>query len=211
MLVVDDHELVRKGITRMLNDEQGIEVVAEANTGEAAVSLARKFQPNVVLMDIKMPGIGGIEATKKIVKALPDVKVLALSVYEEEPFPSRLLKAGAAGFLSKGADLDEMLRAIRSVNAGQRFLSAEMQRALSSKNDDTANPFTKLSQRELQVAIMVAECKKIAEISSALSLSPKTVNTYRYRVFEKLNIVNDVELAHLAAKHGLLDKKPDLN
>lgn len=211
VLVVDDHELVRKGITRMLNDEKGIEVIGEASTGEEAVSLARKLQPDVVLMDVKMPGIGGIEATQKIVKALPDVKVLALSVYEEEPFPSRLMKAGAVGFLSKGAELEEMLRAIRTVNAGQRFLSAEMVQALSCKHEEAMNPFDKLSQRELQISMMVAECKKIAEISSALSLSPKTVNTYRYRVFEKLNIVNDVELAHLAAKHGLIEKEPDLN
>ncbi len=204
VLVVDDHELVRKGITRMLNDEDGIEVLGEANCGEDAIEMARRLQPNVVIMDIKMPGIGGIEATSKIVKALPDVQVLALSVYEEEPFPSRLLKAGAAGFLSKGAELDEMLRAVRAVNAGQRYLSADMARSMSSLNSGI-NPFDRLSQRELQISLMIANCQKVAEISQTLSLSPKTVNTYRYRVFEKLNIVNDVELAHLAAKHGLLE------
>lgn len=107
----------------MLSDESGIHVVAEADTGETAIQMAKSHEPNVVLMDVKMPGIGGIEATKKIVKALPDVHVLALSVYEEDPFPSRLLKAGAKGFLSKGAELDEMLRAIKTVNAGQRYLS----------------------------------------------------------------------------------------
>ncbi len=209
VLVADDHELVRKGITRMLADEAGIEVVGEASTGEDAISLARRLQPDVVLMDVKMPGIGGIEATKKIVKALPDVKVLALSVYEEEPFPSRLLKAGASGFLSKGAELDEMLRALKSVKAGQRFLSTEMAQSLQ-ENNETSNPFDKLSQRELQITMMVAECKKVAEISEVLSLSPKTVNTYRYRVFEKLDIANDVELAHLAVKHGLIEQSPEL-
>ncbi len=207
VLVVDDHELVRKGITRMLSDEEGIHVVAEASTGEEAISCARKHEPDVVLMDVKMPGIGGIEATKKIVKALPDVKVLALSVYCEEPFPSRLLKAGAAGFLSKGAELNEMLRAIRAVKAGQRFLSADMQKAL--KTDEQNNPFDVLSQRELQISMMVAEGKKVADISATLSLSSKTVNTYRYRVFEKLLITNDVELAHLASKHGLLEQSPE--
>jgi DNA-binding NarL/FixJ family response regulator len=211
VLVVDDHELVRKGITRMLNDEKGIEVLAEASTGEQAIVLARQLQPDVVLMDVKMPGIGGIEATRKIVKALPGVQVLALSVYEEEPFPSRLLKAGAAGFLSKGAELDEMLRAIRAVKSGQRYLSAEMVLALSINSDLEKSPFEKLSQRELQITMMVANCQKVAEISEVLSLSPKTVNTYRYRVFEKLKVANDVELAHLASKHGLLEQEPDLN
>lgn len=208
VLVVDDHELVRKGITRMLNDEDGIEVLGEASSGEEALELARKLQPNVVIMDVKMPGIGGIEATSKIVKALPDVQVLALSVYEEEPFPSRLLKAGAAGFLSKGAELDEMLRAVRTISAGQRYLSPEMARSMNSF-DRSVNPFDRLSQRELQISLMVANCHKVADISKTLSLSPKTVNTYRYRVFEKLNVVNDVELAHLAVKHGLLGDAPE--
>lgn len=207
--MADDHELVRKGIVRMLNDEQGIEVIAEANSGETAIQYARQYMPNVVLMDIKMPGIGGIEATSKIVKSLPDVHVLALSVYEEEPYPSRLLKAGAKGFLSKGAELTEMLRAIRTVNAGQRYLSVEMARALNSQSGQNYNPFNKLSHRELQISTMIANCKKVAEISEILSLSPKTVNTYRYRVFEKLEISNDVELSHLAVKHGVLEQQPD--
>jgi DNA-binding NarL/FixJ family response regulator len=210
VLVVDDHELVRKGITRMLNDDTAIEVLAEAGSGEEAIDLARKHEPNVVVMDVKMPGIGGIEATRKIVKALPDVRVLALSVYEEEPFPSKLLKAGAAGFLSKGAELDEMLRAIKAVNAGQRYLSAEMARAINSKTEQSS-PFKKLSQRELQISMMVANCQKVSEISEVLSLSPKTVNTYRYRVFEKLDISSDVELTHLAVKHGLLGEAPNLS
>jgi len=209
VLVVDDHTIVRKGITRMLGDEPRIEVVGEAATGESAVSLANQLQPGVVLMDVKMPGIGGIEATKKIVRALPDVKVLALSVYEDEPYPSRLIKAGASGFLSKGSNLSEMLRAIYAVNSGQRFLSTEMVGCLNQNSSE--NPFDKLSQRELQVTLMITECKSVAQISEALSLSPKTVNTYRYRVFEKLVVSNDVELVQLALKHGLIEQEPMLN
>ncbi len=208
VLVVDDHDLVRTGITRMLNDEQDVEVVGEARNGEDAITEARKLRPDVVLMDIKMPGMGGIEATKKIVKSLPDVRVLALSVFEEEPFPSRLMRAGAAGYLSKGAELEEMIRAIRAVNAGQRYMSAELAHALALPplEGSEPNPFDKLSERELQITMMIVNCQKVQTISEKLSLSPKTVNTYRYRIFEKLALSGDVELTHLAAKHGLIDE-----
>lgn len=208
VLVVDDHDLVRTGIMRMLNDEQGVEVVGEARNGEEAIAEARKLRPDVVLMDVKMPGMGGIEATKKIVKSLPDVRVLALSIFEEEPFPSRLMRAGAAGYLTKGAELQEMLRAIRAVSAGQRYISAEIAHALALQPFENRgqNPFDKLSERELQITMMIVNCQKVQIISEKLSLSPKTVNTYRYRIFEKLGLSGDVELTHLAAKHGLIDE-----
>jgi two-component system invasion response regulator UvrY len=206
VLVVDDHDLVRMGITRMLNDISGIKVVGEAASGEDALRLARELNPQVVLMDVKMPGIGGLEATRKLLRQDPDIRVVAVTVCDEEPFPSRLLKAGAAGYLTKGAALDEMVKAIRTVAAGQRYISPEIAQQLALKNldDEKGSPFELLSEREMQITMMIVNCQKVQEISDRLFLSPKTVNSYRYRIFEKLGIDSDVELTLLAVRHGLL-------
>ncbi|MDI1300487.1 MAG: UvrY/SirA/GacA family response regulator transcription factor [bacterium] len=206
VLVVDDHDLVRMGITRMLADISGLKVVGEAASGEDALRLARELSPQVVLMDVKMPGIGGLEATRKLLRQDPDIRVVAVTVCDEEPFPSRLLKAGAAGYLTKGAALDEMVRAIRVVASGQRYISPEIAQQLAIKNLDKekASPFEALTEREMQIAMMVVGCQKVQEISDRLFLSPKTVNSYRYRIFEKLAIDSDVELTLLAVRHGLL-------
>jgi len=207
VLVVDDHDLVRMGITRMLADVAGIKVVGEASSGEDALKLARELLPQVVLMDVKMPGIGGLEATRKLLRVHPDMRVLAVTVCDEEPFPSRLLKAGAAGYLTKGAALEEMIKAIRLVASGQRYISPEIALQLALKSfggEENASPFDALSEREMQIAMMIVSCQKVQEISDKLFLSPKTVNSYRYRIFEKLTIDSDVELALLAVRHGLL-------
>lgn len=206
VLVVDDHDLVRMGITRMLADIPGLKVVGEAASGEDALRLARELSPQVVLMDVKMPGIGGLEATRKLLRQDPDIRVIAVTVCDEEPFPSRLLKAGAAGYLTKGAVLDEMVRAIRIVASGQRYISPEIAQQLAIKNLDKekTSPFEVLSEREMQVTMMIVGCQKVQEISDRLFLSPKTVNSYRYRIFEKLAIDSDVELTLLAVRHGLL-------
>lgn len=209
VLVVDDHELVRTGISRMLSDQEGVRVVGEAGSGEEALKLTRELEPDVVLMDVKMPGIGGLEATRKIARQNPDIRVLAVTVCEDEPFPSRLLKAGASGYLTKGADVTEMMRAIRVVNAGQRYLSPNIAQAMALKpySDSQATPFDLLSERELQIMVMIVNCHKVQEISDRLCLSPKTVNTYRYRIFEKLGITSDVEMTLLAVRHGMLDSE----
>lgn len=207
VLVVDDHDLVRMGITRMLADITGIKVVGEAATGEEGLRMARELDPQVVLMDVKMPGIGGLEATRKLLRQSSDVKVLAVTVCDEEPFPSRLLKAGAAGYLTKGAALEEMVRAIRAVASGQRYISPEIAQrlALSALEEEKTSPFDALTEREMQVTMMIVSCQKVQEISDRLFLSPKTVNSYRYRIFEKLGIDSDVELTLLAVRHGLLN------
>lgn len=206
VLVVDDHDLVRTGITRMLADIDGLQVVGEGDPGESALKLARELKPDVVLMDVKMPGIGGLEATRKLLRSHPDIKVVAVTVCEEDPFPTRLLQAGAAGYLTKGAGLDEMVQAIRLAFAGQRYISPQIAQQLALKPfQPQGSPFDTLSEREIQIALMIVGCQKVQIISDKLCLSPKTVNTYRYRIFEKLSVTSDVELTLLAVRHGMVD------
>ncbi|MEE2730888.1 UvrY/SirA/GacA family response regulator transcription factor [Ketobacter sp.] len=207
VFIVDDHDLVRTGISRMLADVAGIKVVGEAASGEDALKVIRDLNPDVVLMDAKMPGIGGLEATRKLLRQNADVRVIAVTACGEEPFPSRFLQAGASGYLTKGAAMDEMVKAIRLVHSGQRYISPDVAQELALKpfRNDSASPFDQLSEREMQIAMMIVNCQKVQEISDKLFLSPKTVNSYRYRLFEKLGINSDVELTLLAVRHGMLD------
>lgn len=209
--MVDDHDLVRMGISRMLSDVEGLAIIGEASSGEEAVTQARSLKPDVVLMDVRMPGIGGLEATRKILQYDRGIKVIAVTVCEEEPFPSRLMQAGAAGYVTKGAPLDEMVTAIRKVATGQRYISPDIAQILLTRmyDDNNGGPFDSLSEREMQIALMIVGCEKVQSISEKLHLSPKTVNTYRYRIFEKLNITSDVELTLLAVRHGMIDASPD--
>lgn len=206
-MLVDDHDLVRTGIKRMLDDVSGIKVIGEARTGEDAVKLGRKLKPQVVLMDVKMPGIGGFEATRKILRVDPDIKVLIVTICDNDLYPARLLQVGASGYLTKGATMEEMVQAIRSVHAGQRYISPEIASRLAFKHvsDKDASPFEQLSERELQVMLMITMGLKVQDIAEKLCLSPKTVNSYRYRIFEKLKVKNDVELTLLAIRHGLVE------
>lgn len=207
VLVVDDHELVRVGISRLLSDISGICVVGESSSGEEALKFIKEKHPHVVLMDVKMPGIGGLEATKKMIRFDPEVKVIALTVCEGEPFPTKLLQAGAKGYLTKGAGVDEMVQAIRTVHAGKRYLGPEIAQQLAFRTlEEKEKPlFDQLSDREMQVLLMITSGQKVQDISTKLCLSPKTVNTYRYRLFEKLNVSSDVELTHLALRHGIVE------
>jgi two-component system invasion response regulator UvrY len=207
ILLVDDHDLVRLGIKRLLADAKGITVIGEAETGEEAVKLAREHCPNIVLLDANMPGIGGLEACRRIIRHNPEIKVIALTVHADEPYPSRFLQAGASGYLTKGIGINEMVRAIRQVNSGQRYISAEIAQQLALKPFDTTkeSPFDVLSEREMQVMLMITAGDKVQHISDTLCLSPKTVNSYRYRLFDKLDIDNDVSLTHLAIRHGIID------
>lgn len=208
VLLVDDHVLVRKGILRILADTHGIEVVGEADDGEMAIRMARELQPDVVLMDLQMPGIGGLEATRKLAGSHPAIKVVVLTACVDEPYPTRLLQAGARGFLSKSAALEEVVQAIRSVYAGERYVSSQVAQKMVVQNcreKPESMPFDRLSQREIQIALMISKCHKVQDIAERLFLSPKTINTYRYRIFSKLAISTDVELAMLAVRYGMVE------
>lgn len=206
VLVVDDHELVRTGICRMLADTPDIEVIGQAESGEMAIDVARQTPPDVVLLDVNMPGIGGVETTRRLIHAVPEVKVLAVSGLSEEPYPSLLLKAGAKGYITKGAPLAEMVRAIKKVMQGGKYFSADIAEQIASSylSEQQLSPFDLLSEREMQVAMMVVNCVSAQEIADRLFVSVKTVNTYRYRIFEKLDVDSDVKLTHLAIRYGLI-------
>lgn len=206
LLLVDDHDLVRTGIRRILDDVEDFNVIGEAQSGEQAVKLCRKDAPDIVLMDMSMPGIGGLEATKQILRISEDIRVVALSVHKENPFPAKVMQMGAFGYLTKDANPDEMIRAIQKVAVGQKYIAPEIaqQIALGQLDLNENDPFKSLSERELQIMIMLTKGIKVPDIAVQLSISAKTVNTYRYRMFEKLNVSSDVELTHLALRHNLI-------
>jgi two-component system invasion response regulator UvrY len=207
VLLVDDHELVRTGISRIIDDVRGMKVIGEAESGEDAVKWCRSNHPDVILMDINMPGIGGLDAMHRILRINEDIKIIMLTMHTENPFPSKVMQAGAVGYLSKSAAPDEVLAAIRAVNAGQRYLAPEIaqQMALSQISPVSDDPFSVLSERELQIMMMITKGQRVVDISEQLSLSPKTINSYRYRLFDKLGVNGDVELTHLAIRYGMLD------
>jgi len=208
IVVADDHDLVRMGIVRMLTDVADFTVVAEAKSGEEAIQKVKEHRPRVVLMDVKMPGIGGLEATKKILGADPDVKVIAVTGVSDDMYADRLFKAGAAGYVSKESGFEEIIEAVRNVINGGRYMSKSIAQNLALKSftgDQERSPFEHLSERELQTAVMISNGMKVTDIAESFCISSKTVNSYRYRIFEKLNIQTDVELALLAVKHNLLD------
>ena len=209
VVLVDDHKLVRTGIRRILEDAPGIKVIGEAASGEEALQVIRQLKPTVVLMDIKMPGISGLETTRKLLRADSHAKVIIITAYENDIFPVRLMQAGAAGYLTKGSSREEMIQAIRTVALGQRHISPEIakQLAFSTVSRAGSTPFDSLSERELQIVMMVTQGVKVQEIAEKLHLSPKTVNSYRYRIFDKLGINSDVELTHLTLRYGILDSE----
>lgn len=211
VLLVDDHALVRGGIRRLLDDAPGITVIGEADSGEAALQQMRHHHhPDIIiLMDVNMPGIGGLEATRKLLQIDPTLKVIIVTVHASDPFPNHFLQAGVAGYLTKGCGFDEMLHAIDVVHKGGRYIGADIAQELAlgmMPGGHADSPFEKLSSRELQVMLMVAQGHKVPDISDHLCLSPKTVNTYRYRLFQKLGIDSDVDLTRLAIRHGMVER-----
>ncbi|WP_347251324.1 two-component system response regulator LetA [Legionella sp.] len=211
VLIVDDHALVRMGIRRLLDDLPDMEVVADAESGEQALTLVKTHKPDVVLLDMKMPGIDGWEVTRRLKKSHPQVKVIAVTAMCAEPLPTRVLQLGAMGYLTKESGAEEMAAAIRKVAKGEKYLSAEIAQkmAINSLEAVQDSPFDLLSEREMQVMLMITSGMTVQDIADRLFLSSKTINGYRYRMFEKLGIKNDVELTFLAMKHRVIEQPND--
>ena len=203
VLIVDDHALVRTGFRMILAREADIEIVGEAASGEDAIRLSKQHAPDVVLMDVHLPGISGLEATERITQALSRTRVIAVTVQDGQPFPKKLLAAGASGYVTKACPADELLAAVRTVARGQRYLSRDVANviALESLNGQGASPFESLSPRELEVAIALARAESMQAIAARLHLSAKTVATHKYRLYEKVDATSSISLRWLTFRH----------
>ena len=206
VFLVDDHALVRAGMRMILSGETDIDVVGEAESGEDALPQVRRLKPDVVLCDLHLPGVSGLEVTERIVRGDHGTRVIVVSVLEDGPMPKRLIEAGASGYVGKGGDACELLRAVRDVARGKRYLASSIAQnlALSGIGGD-ASPFDALSPRELEVAMLLTQGLRQEDIAKRLSLSAKTVNTHKTRLFEKLRIQDSIALARLAGQYGLAD------
>ena len=207
VLIADDHAIVRQGLRQILSDTPDLTVSGEAENGVQAVQMVRAGEWDVVLMDVSMPDRNGIDALKLIKKEYPRLPVLILSMYPEEQYAIRALKAGAAGYLTKQSAPELLVTAIRQVASGKKYVSPSLAEELANAigDDNERLPHEKLSDREYQTLCMIASGKTPTEIAEALNLSVKTVSVYRARLLEKMNLRNNAELTHYGLKHGLAE------
>lgn len=207
VLIADDHAIVRQGLRQILSDTEDLEVAGEADNGVAAIQLARQQPWDVMLMDVSMPDRNGIDALKIIRKEFPRLPVLILSMYPEDQYAIRALKAGAAGYLTKQSAPEQLVHAIRQVASGKKYVSAALALELADAiSDDSERPaHEKLSDREYQTLCLIASGKTLTQIGEELNLSVKTVSVYRARLLEKMKLRNNAELTHYGLKHGLVD------
>lgn len=210
VLLADDHSLVRAGLKRVIEEAPDIRVVAEACNGRESISKFDDTNPDVVVMDISMPEMDGMEAARRLLSLHPDAHILILTRYREEHYAVRSMKAGCLGYLTKGSSTRELHDAVRAVADGRRFLSDEGKdvvnlQLLSSRSE--VAPLESLSEREFQVFCLLARGQVLKEVAATLGLSRKTVETYRSRVLQKLCLRNDVDICHFAFQHGLIDNR----
>lgn len=206
VVLVDDHELVRTGFRLILQQQSDICICGEAANAEDGLRLIRKLAPDIALVDVHMPGMSGIELTERVCRAKLATHVVVVTVVDDARFPKRLLDAGALGYLTKDCSADELVSAVRQVSSGRRYLAPAVAQQLALATlDGNASPFDVLSSRELEVAMMLVRGKPLTVIGEYLSLSPKTVSTYKQRLMEKLHVDHVLSLAHLMTVHGLID------
>ncbi|HSH54963.1 MAG TPA: response regulator transcription factor [Methylotenera sp.] len=206
VMLVDDHAVVRMGFKMLLETDSDIKVVAEAESGELSIQRYMEHKPDVVVMDITMPGIGGLEAIERILAKDSSAKILVLSAHEDSVHPKRVLNAGAMGYLTKRSAAEELIKAIRTVATGKKYLEASVaqQMAIQQLSGDQ-NPVDVLSAREFEVFMALAKGKTTNEIAETLFLSPRTVGTHLYNIKQKLNANNSAEIALIAMRSGLID------
>lgn len=206
ILLVDDHAVVRMGFKMLIEAETDIKVIGEAESGEAAVKLFQELKPDIIVMDITMPGIGGLEAIDRIMAKDKNTKILVLSAHEDSVHPKRVLNAGAMGYLTKRSAAEELIKAIKSIYQGKRYLEPNIaqQMAITQLSGET-NPVEILSDREFEVFMALAKGKSTNDIADTLCLSPRTVGTHLYNIKQKLNANNSAEIALIAIRCGLID------
>ncbi|HQU15610.1 MAG: hypothetical protein B7Z66_10875 [Chromatiales bacterium 21-64-14] len=207
VLLIDSQRLVRAGLRRILGEGPGIHVVGEADNPGDALALLGCENPDVVLMDVRVPSPGGLDGVRALLAQAAGLKLILLTPPGGESYPSALLESGATGFLSKGCSVEEFITAIHKVHHGERYVGADIaqQLAHSLLPGGERSPFEALSRRELEVMSLLTQGYTVQTIAEQLGLSPKTINTYRYRLYGKLGIANDVELTRVAIRYGLTD------
>jgi DNA-binding NarL/FixJ family response regulator len=211
ILLADDHRILREGLRSLLAQQQDVTVVGEAADGESAVSLARKLRPDLVIMDVVMPGMDGVTATRLIRGECPDTKVIALSMHSDRRFVSEMVRAGALGYLVKDSAFEELSQAVKTVMANRPYLSAiiagtlveDFVRQASTQERPNVSPLQLLTAREQEVLRLLADGKRVKEIAGLLSISAKTVESHRQNVMDKLEIHSTIELTRYALREGL--------
>lgn len=206
VLLVDDHSVVRMGFKMLIDSEKDMKVIAESETGEDGIQKYQELKPDVTVMDITMPGIGGLEAIERIIAKDKNAKILVLSAHEDSVHPKRVLSAGAIGYLTKRSAAEELISAIRTVGSGKKYIESSVAQQLaitqlSGENDPTEI----LSDREFEVFIALAKGKSTNEIADTMCLSPRTVGTHLYNIKQKLNANNSAEIALIAIRCGLIE------
>lgn len=208
ILIADDHQLFREGLINLLSDTTEIEVVAHAENGKIAVEKAIIYKPDIVIMDIGMPVLGGIDATALLKSKMPDIKIIALSMHSDKHFIKGMLEAGATGYLFKNCTHPQLIEAIETVYAGKKYLSDKITEVLIDdyldKGDDTDNNIEKLSEREFEVLKLFAEGKSTRDISEQLFVSIKTIGTHKQHILKKLNLNSTVDIIKYALKKGII-------
>lgn len=206
ILLADDHAVVRQGFGRILAAQSDMEVIGEAGNGREAVTLAEELKPDVVVMDVSMPELNGVEATRRLMKAAPRTRVLALSMHKDSVYVREILRAGAQGFLLKDASDQDLLTAVRAVGQGQGYISPSVSEAvLSDYRKHVSDPIDLLTSREREVLQLIAEGRTNKEIAATLNLSVYTVDAHRGRIMEKLNLHSTGEIVRFAMRNGLID------
>jgi DNA-binding NarL/FixJ family response regulator len=207
-LVADDHTIVRQGLVSLLADSGECEVVAEAADGIEAVEKALATRPEVAILDLSMPRLSGLEAVRRIHEALPQTRILVLTVHEEDEYVLPIVRAGASGYLVKDSAVAELLAAVRALRAGHGYFGPQAARVLAEQyrrpESAAGDPYGALSPREREVFHLVVDGRTTKEIARALGISVKTADNHRYRLMEKLDVHNTAELVRYAARHGLL-------
>jgi two-component system invasion response regulator UvrY len=207
IIIVDDQELVRTGLRHILEKCSDIGTIAEVPTGEEALQLCRDFKPDCILLDVSLPGLSAFEVTSRLNRLLPKTGIVILAVHAKSPFPTRLMDAGASAYLTKDCDSSELVEAVRAVASGERYIGVEAakQLALSMFPGTPESPFEDLSAREMEVMLKLTEGNRIPDIASLMCLSPKTIATYKYRIYDKLGTRSEVDLVRMAIRYGLLE------
>jgi two-component system invasion response regulator UvrY len=206
IMLVDDHAVVRMGFKMLLESDTDLKVIAEAENGETAIKYYVEHKPNVVVMDITMPGMGGIEAIERILAKDNSAKILVLSAHEDTVHPKRVLNAGAMGYLTKRSAAEELIKAIRTIATGKKYIEASVAQQMAIQQlSGEQSPVDVLSEREFEVFMSLARGKTTNEIAESLFLSPRTVGTHLYNIKQKLNANNSAEIALIAMRSGLLE------